>query len=360
VAARVTVSRGGTEVPADRNGFTDRDVLNGDTYTYRVAAVYVDVDGRDVVTHGVHASTTPAARPEPVTDLTVDHDPSGDLLVRYGPPVSGDVELLAMAGPPPWPRGTTVSVAEAHRAGRVLNGAPATRTARGETRRIDAPPGTILAVTVSGDLATIGAHREHVNLAPPREVILERRGETVLVAFDWPPGVTEVEVVARTAGTVGTDDAVGAELTQRMNKARYHAEGGLRVPVPPEEGVEVGVAVVAGSLRGAPARAALHGRAIVSYDVRRPRLGGSMTITLSASRPARVGRLLLVAGTPVLPQRPQDGRTLHEWSDLSIVPGRPLRLVVPAVRRGRDMWLRCFADGDIELHDPPVRLLRVG
>jgi hypothetical protein len=342
---------GPDQVPAGRTGFHDSAVSNGVTYTYRIAAVYLGPDGEEAVTHGVHAAATPAARPDAVTELAADHDPSGDLLISYDRPASGTVELLALAGPPPWSPGSTISVQEAHRAGRVLPGVPVARTQRRETRRIDAPPGTVLAVTVSGELATVGAHCERVNLAPPRELILQRRGGTVLVGFDWPPGVTEVTATWR---------AGGAAETARIGKARYQADGGLRIGVAPEAEIEVAVAVVAGALTGTPVTDRLPGRTVVTYDLRRSRFGGGMTITLSAVRPARLDRLVLIAGTTVLPQRPQDGRTLHEWSDLSIVPGRPLRLEVPAVRRVRDRWLRCFADGDVELHDPPVRLLRAG
>ena len=58
-----------------------------------------------------------------------------------------------------------------------------------------------------------------------------------------------------------------------------------------------------------------------------------------------------------MPQRSGDGRTVAAWDEVTA----PARLTAPMPRLARPFWLRCFADDEaVELHDPPVRHLKVG
>jgi hypothetical protein len=214
-------------------------------------------------------------------------------------------------------------------------------------------PGVLLAVSVSGDVATIGAHREHVNLTPPRELVTQRRGEMILLGFDWPPDVTEAEVRWRS----------GDGETRRLpiGRAGYDAHGGVRLAAPDGEAVTIEVAAAATAygrrVVGTPVEVVVPGRTVVGYELRRSRLRGPLVVTLTAATPARLRRLVLVARSGPLPQRPADGETVMSWDDLE-VPGR-LQATLP--RLPRPFWLRCFAeDATIELRDPPVRHLKVG
>jgi hypothetical protein len=347
-AVRVLVTRDGTPVPADRNGFRDETVRNGTTYHYRIAAAYLSADGHEIVTSGAHAAATPAARPDPVDRLSIEQDPAGHLVITYDEPRHGQVEMLAMSGPPPWPAGTTLAVDEVRRAGRVLPTAPVPGGVA-----VSTGPGVLLAVSVSGDVATVGAYREHVNLTPPRELVTQRRGDVVTLGFDWPPDVTEVEVRWW---------AEGGEV-QRMpvGRAGYDAHGGVRLTVPGGVDVTIEVAATATAygrrVTGTPVSAVVPGRTIVGYELRRSRLRGPVVVTLSSAVPARVGRLVLVARPDPLPQRPADGETVVTWDDVEV----PARLHAPLPGLTRPFWLRCFAeDPAIELRDPPVRQLKVG
>lgn len=347
-AVRVLVTRDGTPIPAERTGFRDETVRNGTTYHYRIAAAYLTADGHEIITSGVHTAATPAARPDPVLEFAVEQDHTGRLVITYDAPRHGQVELVAMGGPPPWPAGTTLAAEEVHRAGRVLRTTP---VPGGVTLRTG--PGVLVAVSVSGDVATIGAHHEHVSLTPPRELITQRRGETIMLGFDWPPDVTEAEVRWRS----------GDGETRRLpvGRAGYDAHGGVRLASPEGETVTIEVAAAATAhgrrVTGAPVTAVVPGRTVVGYELRLPRLRGSLVLTLTADTPVRLRRLVLVARSGPMPQRTGDGKTVMSWDDLDV----PARLEVPMPRLSRPFWLRCFAeDATIELRDPPVRHLKVG
>jgi hypothetical protein len=108
---------------------------------------------------------------------------------------------------------------------------------------------------------------------------------------------------------------------------------------------------------GMPVRLTVPGRSIVGYELRRSRLRGPLVVTLTGAGPVRLGRLVLVARTGPMPQRPADGETVMSWDDVEV----PARLHAPLPRLRRPYWLRCFAeDAAVELHDPPVRDLKVG
>ncbi len=347
-AARVAVTRDGVPVPAARTGFRDATVRNGTTYRYRISAVYLGTDGEEVLSGGVHAAATPAAPPDPVTGLAVEHDPSGHLLVTYEPPAHGEVELLALGGPPPWPPGTTLPLAEVRRAGRPLRGDPVPGGLR-----VSTGPGVLVAVSVSGDVATVGASREHVSLTPPRELVAERRGDVIMLGFDWPPDVTETEVTWRCGD--------GEPRRLPVGRAGYDAHGGVRLPVPDARPVRIEVAAAATAhgrrVTGTPVTAVVPGRTVVGYELRRPRLRGPLVLTLTAAEPVPLRRLVLVARSGPMPQRSGDGRTVAAWDEVTA----PARLTAPMPRLARPFWLRCFADDEaVELHDPPVRHLKVG
>ncbi|MFC0040231.1 hypothetical protein [Actinomadura rayongensis] len=355
-AAGVRVTRDGHRVPATRDGFSEI-VPNEATHHYLIAAVYLDADGREVVTPGVRRSAAPSAPPDPVFELAAAPDPADPdaLFVRFDPPGHGTVELVLTHEPPPWPRSALLPVAELRGVVRRLPSDPAP----GGLRVRPGSAGWIMAVTVAGGFAAIGAHHRHVHLPPPGRVVADRRGGHVHLGFDWPGDAAEVEVAFR-VGRSGD----GRPVTRRaVTRAAYDTQGGLRLPVPEDEPVEVTVAAVGtagdGRLTGPAVSARVAARTVVAYELVRggPPWRRSLTVRLSAGRAARIGRLELVLREGrVMPHRAGDGETVQVWESVP-VPGE---VTVDLPRVAGPYWLRCFADDDvIELGDPPVRSLRV-
>ncbi|MEV8631804.1 hypothetical protein AB0395_09120 [Streptosporangium sp. NPDC051023] len=346
MASRVVVVRDGTPITADRTGFRDLRVVNGEDYTYVVSAVYL-APGGEVVTPGVSRTVTPVGRPEPVREFELRPDPSdqGAFRARYDEPATGTLEIVALRGEPPWPVGTTISVAELRAASRTV---PSSPERDGLTIRPTGVSMVLLAVTLMGDLATIGGHREHVNLPSVTDLTAERRGTAVNVGFTWPPETSEVRVRWSGQETL-------------VSSARYRAQGGIRLTSPESEELTVEVTPVV-LLRGehvtGPATAVrLPALVPVRYDVARegPPWRRHLVLTLTCDRPVRLTRLSLVLRPgSILPMSAADGVTLAEWAGLEV----PARLERPLPDQAGPYWLRCFADSGVELIDPPVRRLR--
>ncbi|MFC5181402.1 hypothetical protein [Actinomadura harenae] len=378
-AARVAVFRAGRSgeqaVPAGREGFSER-VPNGVTHHYRVCAVYLDDQGREVTTPGVRTSVTPSAPPEPVYDIAVDAS-AGDedeILVRFERPGHGTPEIVLLDARPEWPRSAIVPVEDVRKASRRI---PNAVTSDG----ILVKPGRggwLLAVTAAEGTAAVGAHHRYVNLPPPRRLVAERRGGVVHVGFDWPDEVAEVELSWRIGVDAIATGRIEANLVSAgrieagrlptaapervaVTRAAYEAQGGLRVEVPEAEPVELAVATVSTAdeqrVVGTPVIVEVQARTLVRYELERtgPPWKRALTVRLSAERPLRVGSLELVLRRGrVMPHRPTDGETLGSWTQVP-VPGE---LTVPLPRSAGEYWLRCFTDDTVvELTDPPVRHL---
>lgn len=378
-AARIAVfraDRGGERVvPAGREGFSER-VPNGATHHYRICAVYLDEQGREVTTPGVRLSVTPSAPPEPVYDMTVDTSAGEDdeILVRFERPAQGAPEIVLLDTAPVWPRSAIIPVEEVRKASRRI---PNAVTSDG----ILVKPGRggwLLAVTVAEGTVAVGARHRHVNLPPPRRLVAERRGGVVHVGFDWPDEIAEVELSWRIGVDAIATGRIEANLMSAgrieagrlptavpervgVTRAAYEAQGGLRVEVPEAQPVEVAVAAVSTAdeerVVGTPVTVEVHARTLVRYELERsgPPWKRALTVKLSADRPVRVAALELVLRRGrVMPHRPTDGETLGSWTEVP-VPGE---LTVPLPRPAGEYWLRCFTDDTVvELTDPPVRHL---
>ncbi|MEO3788376.1 hypothetical protein ABGB12_34035 [Actinocorallia sp. B10E7] len=340
-------------VAARPDGFTDRGLANATTYRYRVRVAYRADNGRLDHTDGLWFSAAPSAPPEPVTDLDI-RLVDGGLLACFDRPPGGKVRLYGFDDAPPWTVGTRLRTAE-------LPGSPITTHHTRDGLRFRPPdrPIVVLAVTVAGDRAVIGAHAAVTAQRVGALAVTRHGGTGLAVVFDWPPDSgSEIEVTWRTSGDAG-------ERRRSITRASYRNEAGVRLPVPDGAGVEIEVRAVAllGDLRayGPPSRLVLPPRADVDYRLERHGLLRRRTVTavFTARTTVRAQRLLLVRSRdPVWPLEPADGDVLAEAADVTLGPGREAKLSAD-LARGPDGWLRCFAFGEaLVLRDPPQHTLK--
>jgi hypothetical protein len=218
----------------------------------------------------------------------------------------------------------------------------------------------VLAVTVAGEHAVTGAHAVAAAQALGTPTLARHGGTGVAVVFDWPPDSgDEAEVTWRIPGEAG-------EQRRTVTRAAYRHEAGVRLPVADGAGVEVEVRPIAllGGLPayGPPRTAVLPPRAEVDYRLERHGLPGRRTVTavFTARTTVRAERLLLVRSRgPVWPLEPADGDVLAEAADVTLGPGRDMKLSA-RLARGPGGRLRCFAVGEaLVLRDPPQHTLKV-
>jgi hypothetical protein len=282
------------------------------------------------------------------------------LRASFEAPGRGTVELRALAAPPEQPVGARLPVAALP--GRPL---PTVPMPGGLMLAAPAAPVVLLAVTVSGELAAVGAYREWRPLAAPAGLRAQRRGDEVLLTWQWPADVGTVEVAWRPSGPDLRGPGHPDWRRHRVTVARYRTDGGTTLRPAGGRRYELTVAsVVPGSyheLVGPPAVTTIEIPVPGAYTISWPgRAERQIHATVTVGQRVRVPRLLLVVADE-WPLSPAAGELLAEARDVELGPGRPRVLRVPAPPRPRPYWLRCFAPGGpVELHDPPRDQLRAG
>lgn len=357
VAEGTPTATAGAEIAADANGFRDLGVRNNTTYRYWVGAVYLDRLGAEATTVGTVFSATPTRKPDPVRSLVIRLDPSDPdrLRLEFASPAHGAVEVVELADRPQWPMGKELELATARGAGTSVTGTP---TPTGLIVRRPGHPVFYLALTVTSDMAVVGAVTEFVWVAALTGLTARRLGAEVMLSWQWPTGLGTV--------VVGWSQAGGEPRQQRVTKASYQADGGVRLPADPAEAVEIVVRPVvrvgAEDRNGLEQRVTEPGRLLARYGISwlGPPWRRRVLVEVSAERPVRIERLVLGLRTGrVFPLRLDQCTRLGELSDVELGPGRPARLEIAAPHQGRPYWLRCFIEGDgVELLDPPPDQLR--
>ncbi|HZM74299.1 MAG TPA: hypothetical protein VFC19_01150 [Candidatus Limnocylindrales bacterium] len=330
--------------------FDDRDVASGTTYHYLLVTVYIGPDGQVRHSAGVRITATPARPPQPVRELAVEADPAepGWLLVRFEPPEAGTVQLRELPEPPDDPAGTRMPVSALP--GRKVM--PSQQVANGIRCRPTPGSVVLLAVTVNGNAAVLGAHHEWVAVAAPTAMRYRRFGGRVVLTWEWPPEVSEIEVSWRIPGQRRHQESISA--------ARYEAEGGAVVTPPRGTAVEISVApVIQTGLR----RSVGGGRTLLvqvpvhaSYTIKLAgtRWNRRAVAVVTVTQPVRISRLVLLLAKGInMPLRVGDGEVLAELLDFVASPAVPVQLQAPLKGITRPFWLRCFAEGaEVELDDP--------
>ncbi len=341
-------------VPPGAAGFDDRGARSGTTYHYLVTAVYLGADGKTRHANGIRFSATPARPPQPVAELAVESDRAepGWLLVTFDPPESGTVELRELDEPPEFEPGTRLRTsALPGRKVRQAHPVPGGIRCRPTTGAV-----VLLAVTVAADAAVIGAHREWLPIAAPPALRQQRRGDRVLLTWQWPDDVSEMEVSWQLPD--------GQWQRESVSAARFEAEGGMSVTPPSGTAVAFRVAPVVLTQRG---RQLGDARSIVvqmpvqgSYTVKTR--GKRVTASVSVAQPVEVARLVLVLSRGrQMPLRVDDGEVLATLDEVRAAPGSPVTLEASVAGVPRPYWVRCFAEGGaLDLSDPPRKQLYAG
>jgi hypothetical protein len=346
----------GKPVPLTGGGFADQQVRPGVTYHYLLVTGYPGPDGQPVLTPGVRRTATPARPPEPVAELRLEPvaDGPGWLTATYPPPRAGTVELRLLSEAPEHPPGTRLPVA-------ALPGqpVPAVPVPGGLKVAAPPPPAVLLVVTVNGDQAVLGAHREWRALPAPVGVRAHRRGDEILLTWHWPAGLGEIVVRWRPAG-----DSDLPWRTELVSAARYQTGGGVRLALGEHRYAryEVSVAAVVRSggeqLTGPAAMVTVDLPAVAWYTVSwRGLRHRQLELAVRADRSVQVSQLLLIADRE-LPLTPESGEVVAVAQDLRLSP-RPIVIRADPPRRTDRYWLRCFTRGGaVELRDPPRSQLR--
>lgn len=262
---RVTVSRreegeeADTPVAAEAAGATDRAVINGRRYTYRVRVEYPAHGGELLTTPGLSVFAQPVERPEPVRELSLDVSGRG-VALAFEQPASGAVSIFRCVEDPGLELGEEIDADLLAELGEQVAPAP--------VGALDSrpPPGRCFyqAVTTSGDLAIAGAGLRYLALPEVSNVRAVANGRRAKVTWQWPEGSRLARVVWRhDRQPEGPRDSDAEAIDQGRHE--YNDRAGCEIELGERRALFVAVypatridgEVVYGSSAGRGARAAL-------------------------------------------------------------------------------------------------------
>ncbi|ETA01796.1 zinc ribbon domain-containing protein [Frankia sp. B2] len=278
--------------------FHDTDVVVGVTYRYHVFVEYQDARGHPARTPGAEVTLEVAARPRPVHDLTA-ATAAGRTTLRWTPPPGWEVRIYATPVPQPpavpaaithvtstahatstgpWPypgsgplpmigigpEGCDVSLAAIPDSSRLVG-----LSRSGQVSEV-AQVGEVIytPLTVHGGTAVVGRAVCHLAIEPVRDLRADDRGDSIVLSFQLPPGVTEARVLwRRDQPPTGPDDPYAASA--KVTNTSLEIKGGWHLAAP-RDGWAYHVACYPVYRSGGVARVVAAGVSVLARPATRP------------------------------------------------------------------------------------------
>ncbi len=337
----------GTELAlaAGSAGITDRDLVNGERYTYLARVEYAGPSGEPVLTAGTVIYGQPVARPVPVSITAAEPSPQG-VLISFLAPTSGTVTVLRCAERPAVAAGQQLDPLSLSTLGTAVS-----PDAQG-ARDTDPQPGSrwYLPVTVAGTMAVAGEPHRCLALPGVANVRARDDGDTVRVTWDWPESLRAVVVVWRKdRQPEGPKDPVAER--QVFRRSEYKDRGGFAIEagsgsifVAVYPAARVGNDYLFGSTASRESRAAVTraGKTDLRYTVKRSGIRRKK-IEIGVFEPGdgAIPEIVVVARPgDLLPRQPGDGEIVARLGG-----GGPLSSTLDLDRCSRPLAIRAFLSG---------------
>jgi hypothetical protein len=330
---------------AESTGITDRDVANGERYTYLARVEYAGPSGEPVLTAGTVIYGQPVARPVAVTITAAEPSPQG-VVISFAAPPAGTVTVLRCAEQPTPTAGQRLDPLSLSKLG-----TPVPPDGRGA---LDGDPQQgsrwYLPVTVAGTMAVAGEPYRCLVLPGVSNVRAIEEGQGVRVTWDWPENLRAVVVVWRPdRQPEGPEDAVAERRVFRRSEYKDHGgfaiEGGggsTFVAVYPASRVGSDYQFGTASSRESRAAVTRARKTDVRYTVKRSGIRRKR-IEVGVFEPgdSAIPELVVVARPgDLLPRQAADGEIVARLGG-----GGPLSSTLDLDSRSRPVAIRAFLSG---------------
>lgn len=339
-----------------------RGLITGRKYHFAASAIYL-VGGKREESAPVELDATPRGRAKPVSHFEVRHLTGSIHRAEWNVIRGYDVQLWALPLGVSIEEGLHVTFARLKDDGGRLLPTHSIRESGGKASgRFD--PGRMFArvipVTVDGDGGLAGSSAVAGVLPAPTDVVADRLGDELRLSWTWPDAAQDILVAWKDGGL---------QRDRRISRARYRAQGGVRL-VNADHLSDISLVATAPLgdeiVRSGATAVSLGGPAPpqVFYEIKLKKtvLGKSYTATIDARTENFSGRLpvtIVVKRGSIMPAEAGDaGHALPATLDLS--GSASTTISVDLGKHSSPFWVRVFPDTPdvVRLQDPPTVQMR--
>ncbi|MFW6121650.1 MAG: hypothetical protein ACOC80_12250, partial [Petrotogales bacterium] len=338
----------GEEVPLiGLTRFADKNVQNGQSYSYKVFCEFVDINGSKVLTKGVEATATPDSPPPPLLDYNITREES-KVFLTWKPLEKGSVGIYKSTKAPKFKEGEIVTKSE-------LNGLGNLISTSGNDYAVDNSSSYGIyfytPVTFENELAVVGRTQKLTFVEDITNLRAENLGPFIRLKWKWPSECKEVLVSWRhDMFPMNAEDT--KSRGECITKAQYDLKGGFLLNNPKSQDYffkvfagyrnEKDVLYSSGIGQESKAKVSIHvGK--INYTIKKGFLRKYKIIIQSDSLIEEVPELILVAKKgKVPPLNTSDGLEVFKVRGVSIRPGNPYEGEINASNIPKPSYLKLF------------------
>lgn len=355
------------------NSFTDDNLINDKTYSYRVFVEYTDPSGKIISTNGKFASATPVILPKAVERLDIRSN-NGELHFQWTPPPFGKVNIYRLAQKPTWKYGTLISINSLGQIGTLLN-------TKSECLAIDPNISKsrvyYTPFTVVGESVVVGQTKSFIPAEEISELVVEDFEAYILLRWKWSGSFQSVIVSWRhDEYPIDADDKKAVK--HKVTRGEYDINGGFRIPNPHQKPYKFTVFTISenesrtvysvGLNPDCRGEARTDSVAKIKYSLR---LKGwlkwkSFVLSLESEEtiPSLPELLMVAKQGDILPLDSKSGKIVARIENVSLTPSHPFEFEfeMPKVKRPFSVRLFFAAPNSYKkykLLDPPPKQLKV-
>lgn len=355
------------------HSFTDENLINGQTYGYRVFVEYRDPQGKTVTTTGKFASATPAILPKEVKQLNMRAE-NGELQFEWTPPPFGTVSVYRLSQKPEWKCGTLISPASLASIGTPLRNKSekvAVDTAIAKTRVYYTP------FTIAGDMVVVGQTKGFMPAEEVSGLVVEDFESYLQLRWKW-SGSFQSVVVAWRHDDYPNDARDSHAVRQKVTRGEYDAGGGFRIQNPKKKPYYIVVFTVTendgkteyspGMTPDCQAKARDTSVAEINYSLKTKGWlwNKKFVLSLESKNPVASLPAVLVIAKPgeTQPLDSESGKVVARIENAVLDPSLPFEYEFEMPKIKRPFFVRLFfaaqsSYNNYRLFDPPPKQLKI-
>jgi hypothetical protein len=351
----------------DSTQVLDRGLKSDTVYHYAVYCCYRNIRGEVITSQGICVRVVPQLPPEPITDMTIRVETSGDkpqILLAWSPPLKGQVVILKTTKLLPFAIGEFLFKSQLRNEGEVL-----TPTSNNIVDTIDCETFVYyIPLVLYADQAIVGQLQKFINVPDIKELEVQNIGFALRIKWRWPAACEEVRILV---AKKMRPEPGKADREIVLMKSEYELKGYYDLTgISQDQDVHINIHAVHKTPSGTTLSAGEYKKVVlasqvtVMYEINHSWLTGA-NLKIRVIGKGVLPRLLLIRKRNLLPMNSTDGDIVLRTEAIELNGGE-INFTYPINRKelSNDSYGRLFLEDNgyseiIMIRHPESKLLKL-